>query len=152
MALPRLIGDLALAAAPVWQDEGRVWPVISACRQGNEIPRFLLTWAAATHWPRFLNPAQACCAGIPVNVCSLPEIALFFFKILSIFCWSAGVALLLLLFMFPWLVEPMFPWLPAPVPPPTLPGRPCCANTGAEYNRTASARIEVHASLMRLTS
>src|SRR5207302_7496970 len=47
-------------------------PVMSARRQSNRIPRFLLTWAAATHCPTFLNPWQACCAGMPVIFSILP--------------------------------------------------------------------------------
>src|SRR5437660_1872263 len=35
--------------------------------QAKLIPGFLLTWAAATHLPGFLDPSQACCAAIPVT-------------------------------------------------------------------------------------
>src|SRR5229473_8325736 len=59
-------------------------PVMSDLRQLKLIPRFLLTWAAATHWPRFLNPAQALSAGMPVSDWILSPIAGFFFKTSSI--------------------------------------------------------------------
>src|SRR6266700_5514129 len=67
MALPRLI--LPLVPVPAGQDLGSVGavPVMSSFRQSKLMPRFLLTCAAATHWPRFLKPAQASVADSPVS-------------------------------------------------------------------------------------
>ena len=58
MAFPRLID---LVPVPTGQDDplAGACPVMSDFRQAKLIPRFLLTWAAATHWPRFLNPEHA---------------------------------------------------------------------------------------------
>jgi hypothetical protein len=58
MAFPRLIDFVPV---PAGQDEllAAAFPVMSDLMQLKLIPRFLLTWAAATHWPRFLNPEHA---------------------------------------------------------------------------------------------
>src|SRR5215469_18854351 len=62
MALPRL-------TEPV--------PVTFALRASKPpaMLRFFATWAAATHWPRFLKPLQAVAASSPVSVLILPAIA-----------------------------------------------------------------------------
>ena len=66
MAFPRLID---LVPVPAGQDDplAGACPVMSDFRHAKLIPRFLLTWAAATHWPRFLNPEHALSAGMPVR-------------------------------------------------------------------------------------
>lgn len=43
-------------------------PITLVFRSAKEMPRFLLTWAAAMHWPRFLKPAHAVFASMPVKV------------------------------------------------------------------------------------
>src|SRR5260370_41522896 len=72
---------LPLVPVPAGQDLGSVGavPVMSSFRQLKLIPRFLLTGAAATPWPRFLNPAQALSAGMPGTDWTLTPIARFFF-------------------------------------------------------------------------
>src|SRR6267154_3607019 len=52
-------------------------PVTFALSASNPpgISRFFATWAAATHWPRFLNPSQAIAASWPVSALILPAIA-----------------------------------------------------------------------------
>src|ERR1700745_3393952 len=73
MAFPKLI-DLPVVAAghAEVELEGAV-PVIALFRQSKLMPRFLLTWAAATHCPRFLKPVQDCCADSPVSEAILPD-------------------------------------------------------------------------------
>src|SRR5579859_6954728 len=66
MDLPKLIDLLPVPAGHKEVVAGAV-PVMSLLRQSKLMPRFLLTWAAATHCPRFLNPAQDCCADSPVR-------------------------------------------------------------------------------------
>src|SRR5690349_457833 len=63
MPLPLTLGDTGRLSL-----EGAATPVMSAFMQSQVIPRSLLTSAAATHWPRFLKPEQACCAGWAVRV------------------------------------------------------------------------------------
>src|SRR5215470_16910086 len=58
IALPRLIvvvPDFDVAGA-VHVAPAVAFPVIASFRQSKLMPRFLLTCAAATHWPKFLNP------------------------------------------------------------------------------------------------
>src|ERR1700740_2733473 len=43
------------------------FPVISHLRALKSSPRLWETWMAATHWPRFLKPLQACGAVRPVG-------------------------------------------------------------------------------------
>src|SRR5258708_28551883 len=66
MVLPRLRDFVPV---PAGQEEPLAgdWPVMSACMHAKLMPRFLLTWAAATHRPRFLKLEQACGADSPVN-------------------------------------------------------------------------------------
>src|ERR1700758_256158 len=66
MDLPRLIDLLPVPAGHEEVVAGAA-PVMSLLRQSKLMPRFLLTWAAATHCPRFLNPVQDCCADSPVR-------------------------------------------------------------------------------------
>src|ERR1700747_1029002 len=76
MDLPKLID---LPPAPAGHEElvaGAV-PVISVFRQAKLMPRFLLTWAAATHCPRFLKPVHDCCADSPVRAEILPDSFVF---------------------------------------------------------------------------
>src|SRR5260370_37824164 len=50
-------------------------PVILLFRSENGIPRLCETCIAATHWPRFRNPEQACCGVVPAgnSFCRLEE-------------------------------------------------------------------------------
>src|SRR6266849_255354 len=139
MDFPRLID---LEPEPAGQEDplAGAWPVMSAFIQAKLMSRFLLTWAAATHCPTFLNPEQACWAGIPVSVCSLLD-NLLFFESWSLTVLSCG-ALLLPAFMFPWLAVPILP----PVP------WPCCASANPEFSRTASASIKVFMDFIRMSS
>src|SRR5258707_1352417 len=75
MACPKLIGfvyrDLLVVLVGQEVPWGTAWPNTADSIQANGICRLLLTWAAATHCPRFLNGAQICAAGvllIPVSV------------------------------------------------------------------------------------
>src|SRR5579864_8846315 len=141
MAFPRLI-VLAPAPAVVLLPAGQLdpvgaaVPVMSLFRQAKLIPRFLLTWAAATHCPRFLKPEQDCCADCPVREAILSESFAFWVRSWSIVLpWTASVLPAPLLAPFAlalaWVTPPMA--LPNPDP------WPCCANAGAQYNVTATA-------------
>src|SRR5437867_8036682 len=98
MAFPRLIDFVPVPAGQVVPCAG-AWPVMSDLRQSKVIPRFLLTWAAATHWPRFLNPVQAWEAGMPVSEWILSPIAGFLPRMLLIV--DLWVEPPLLVFAFP---------------------------------------------------
>ena len=76
MDFPRLIDSVPVPAGQVEVLAGAA-PVMSLFRQSKLMPRFLLTWAAATHCPRFLNPVQDCCADSPVNEEILPDSFVF---------------------------------------------------------------------------
>src|SRR5260370_29524442 len=92
-------------------------PVISLFRQPKLMPRFLLTWAAATHCPRFLKLEQACCADSPVNDAILSDSLVFLASNWSIVLPSVAAALLPLA---PALFALALAWLaPIPLPPPT---------------------------------
>src|SRR5712691_10747189 len=86
MALPKLMLLVPVSAGHLEVLCGAV-PVISDLRQSKVIPRFLLTWAAATHWPMFLNPVHACDAGSPVSVWILSPIAGFLSRMLASVAW-----------------------------------------------------------------
>src|SRR5215470_757439 len=43
------------------------FPVISHLRALKSSPKLCETWMAATHWPRFLKPSQACWGVTPVG-------------------------------------------------------------------------------------
>src|SRR5579864_7342406 len=112
MAFPRLI-VLAPAPAVVLLPAGQLdpvgaaVPVMSLFRQAKLIPRFLLTWAAATHCPRFLKPEQACCADSPVREPILLERLLFWVRSSSmVLPWTAAVLLALFVLALAWLVPP----------------------------------------------
>src|SRR5260370_25066215 len=115
---------------PVGQEEPLAgdWPVMSACMQAKLMPRFLLTWAAATHRPRFLKLEQACGADSPVNDAILLDSLVFLASNWSIVLpWVAPAPLPLAPFAL------ALAWLePMPLPPPTP--RPRVANAGAQYN------------------
>jgi hypothetical protein len=84
--------------------------------------RFLLTCAAAMHWPMFLKPVQASAAPslspvkvtiLPVTI--LPPITGFFEKTSLIFCDEVGVVVAEeVLWSEPWPME--FP-ISLPIPP-----------------------------------
>src|ERR1700751_3433077 len=106
MAFPRLIvlaPAPAVVLVPAWQLEpvGAAVPVMSLFRQSKLMPRFLLTWAAATHCPRFLKPGQDCCADSPVRAEILSDSFVFWIS-----SWSM---------VLPLLAAALFVWLPAPL-------------------------------------
>src|SRR5260370_30106050 len=146
---------LPLVPVPAGQDLGSVGavPVMSSFRQLKLIPRFLLTWAAATHWPRFLNPAQALSAGMPVSDWILSPIAGFFFKTSSILALWVEPLPLFALPPLPWSDRPA-PWsvaAPIPVPPPAAPPLcPCCARAAVAYSATARLSIVIRVSFIRV--
>src|SRR6266566_7246358 len=76
-------------------------PVIALFKQSKLRLKFLLTWAAATHCPRFLNPEQDCCADSPVREVILSDNFVFWVR-----SWSM---------VLPWVVA---------VPPPRVPAAP----------------------------
>src|SRR5216683_5444051 len=103
-------------------------PVILLFRSENGIPRLCETCIAATHWPRFLNPEQACCGVVPFgnSFCRLEESFEFGFDscfgVLPCDCvWLPDC--------LPWLDVPILPWLElpileCPIPPPIPEGGP----------------------------
>src|SRR5579864_3383107 len=137
MAFPRLMAlapDVVLLAAGQLEPVGAAVPVMSLFRQANPMPRFLLTWAAATHCPRFLKPEQDCCAGSPVREAILLDRALFWVRSWSMVlpCTPAVLPVLRfapLVLVLACVARPMA--LPAPLP--------CCANAGAQNKATAIA-------------
>jgi hypothetical protein len=120
MAFPKLI-DLPVVAAghAEVELEGAV-PVIALLRQSKLMPRFLLTWAAATHCPRFLKPVQDCCADSPVRAEILSDSFVFWVNSWSMVLPLLAAALLVWLpapLELAWL-EPAIPLgLPIPIPP-----------------------------------
>src|SRR5260370_23133210 len=94
MVLPRLRDFVPV---PAGQEEPLAgdWPVMSACMHAKLMPRFLLTWAAATHCPRFLKLEHACGAYSPVNDAILLESLAFLASNLSI--------------VLPWLAPALLP-------------------------------------------
>src|SRR5712691_12155501 len=76
-----LAWDLALAlgescsiALPRLMEPVPVTFALSASKPPG-MSRFLATWAAATHWPKFLKPSQAVLASSPVSDLILPAMA-----------------------------------------------------------------------------
>src|SRR5262249_31318455 len=136
IACPRLIDFEPVAVEAEQPDPcGATTPVMSAFRHAKFRPRFLLTWAAATHCPRFLKPEQACCALIPVSFWILPDSAVFLVRISFIVVPCAVVRLALC--------------TDAPCPAPSVafapmpPACPCCADNGAQYIATAIASSKI---------
>src|SRR6266849_5646422 len=102
MALPRLMEPVPVIFA------------FSAAKPPG-MSRFLATWAAATHWPKFLKPLQAVRASSPVSVLIFPAIAVLWLRT------SFGEAC----DIFELLIAP--PLLASPTLEPDAPEGPCPA-------------------------
>src|SRR5579859_3312551 len=129
MALPRLI-------APE--------PAVFDLRASNPpgMSRFLATWAAATHWPRFLKPLHAEVASSPVSVLILPAIAVLWART------SFGEECIMSMWLAdgefpspPVVAEPREPEGPAPAGGPP-PGRLRCASAGVVPAMIMMAKTE----------
>src|SRR6266851_3643856 len=129
MALPRLMEPVPVIFA------------FSAAKPPG-MSRFLATWAAATHWPKFLKPLHAVCASSPVSDLILPAMAVLWLST------SLGEACDISV----WLIAPVLlaspvaeagalegPW-PVGGPPPGCEER--CAKAGElQANVTATNRM-----------
>src|SRR5690348_3812347 len=127
MALPRLMAPVPVTFA------------FSASKPPVML-RFFATWAAATHWPRFLNPSQAVAASSPVSVLILPAMAVLWLStVLGEACDMSVWLMAFELGPFPLELPMPGPWPaggPAGAPP-----WPCWANAG----RLNANDIEVRA-------
>src|SRR5260370_37530957 len=126
MALPRLMEPVPVTfALSAWKPPG--------------MSRFLATWAAATHWPKFLKPLHAVWASSPVSVLIFPAIAVLWLRT------SLGEAC----DIFELLIAP--PLLASPTLEPDAPEAPCPAGGPPPGCERCAKAGELHAKVRATT-